>query len=227
MESDLPNNTIGRVNGEKVKKKKKRKKNTNLHELAESSKVQTEKHNEKKKEKNIGQLENTSLQTATGKKKKRKKDEGGKIVVSGEASMDGGVTSLHQERVMKAPAEQSREPQGSVEEKSAKAKKKRANVTETNCEEEQPVVTPKPEEVPHMSYQGSDFPALLTGTKKHQKRKRGLDKPTFDSNLLIELKEFCPKLESKSPDEINKMIIYDLPRFKAFRKQGRVIVSII
>lgn len=223
-QSDLRNNTIGRINEEKVKKKKrrkKRKKNMNLHELTESSKVQTEKHNEKKQKKNIGELENTSQQTPTGKKKKRKLNEGGEIVVSGEASMDGGVTSLHEVRNMKAPT-------GSIEGKPAKAKRKRANVTETNCDdmaqEEQSVMTPEPEEVPYMSKE-SGFSVLPTGTKKHHKKKKLLEEPLVDTNPLNELKEFCPKIESRQPDEINKMIIYDLPRFREFKKKGRLIIS--
>ncbi|XP_048046036.1 transcription termination factor 1 [Megalobrama amblycephala] len=220
-QSDLRNNTIGRINEEKVKKKKKkrrkkRKKNMSLHELTESSKVQTEKHNEKKQKKNIGELENTSQQTPTGKKKKRKLNEGGEIVVSGEASMDGGVTSLHQVRNTKAPT-------ASIEWKPAKAKRKRANVTETNCDdmaqEEQSVMTPEPEEVPYMSKE-SGFPALPTGTKKHHKKKKLLEEPLVDTNPLNELKEFCPKIESRQLDEINKMIIYDLPRFREFKKKG-------
>lgn len=227
-QSDLRNNIIGRINEEKVKKKnKKRKKNMNLHELTESSDVQTEKHNEKKQKKNIGELENTNLQTPTGKKKKRKLNEGGEIVVSREASMDGGVSSLHQVKNTKAPTPESREPQGSIVEKSAKAKKKRANVTETNyddmAQEEQTVMTPEPEEVPYVSKE-SGFPALPTGTKKHDKRKKLLEEPLVDTNLLNELKEFCPKIKSRQPDEINKMIIYDLPRFREFRKEGRLII---
>lgn len=224
-QSDLRNNTIGRIE-ENVKKKKKRrkkrKKNMNLHELTESSKVQTEKHNEKKQKKNIGELENTSLQTpnVTGKKKKRKLNEGGEIVVSGEASMDGGVTSLHQVRNMKAPT-------GSIEGKPAKAKKRRTNVTKTNCDdlaqEEQSVMTPEPEEVLYMSKE-SGFPALPTGTKKHDRKKKLLEEALVDTNPLNELKEYCPKIESRQPDDINKMIVYDLPRFREFKKKGRLIV---
>lgn len=222
-QSDLRNNTIGRIE-ENVKKKKKRrkkrKKNMNLHELTESSKVQTEKHNEKKQKKNIGELENTSLQTPTGKKKKRKLNEGGEIVVSGEASMDGGVTSLHQVRNMKVPT-------GSIEGKPAKAKKRRTNVTKTNCDdlaqEEQSVMTPEPEEVLYMSKE-SGFPALPTGTKKHDRKKKLLEEALVDTNPLNELKEYCPKIESRQPDDINKMIVYDLPRFREFKKKGRLII---
>ncbi|KAK3538826.1 hypothetical protein QTP86_015951 [Hemibagrus guttatus] len=49
------------------------------------------------------------------------------------------------------------------------------------------------------------------------------DKKEFteiDAKLLNELKEFIPDIESKEPVSINKMIKYDLPRFKEFREQG-------
>ncbi|GAA6098789.1 transcription termination factor 1 [Tachysurus ichikawai] len=42
----------------------------------------------------------------------------------------------------------------------------------------------------------------------------------IDAKRLKELKEFIPDIESKEPVSINKMIKYDLPRFKEFRKQG-------
>ncbi|XP_056092315.1 transcription termination factor 1 [Rhinichthys klamathensis goyatoka] len=211
MQSDSRNNIKGRFNEQTVKKK--RKKNTNLHELTESSKVQTEKQNEKKHKKtNTGELENISLQTHTVKKKKRKLNEGGEVVIFEEASMmDGGVTSLHQVKDMKTPTAESQElkkkKRSSTEEKSDKAKKKRENATEINCD--------------HMAQeQESGLPAVLTGTLKRRKKKNRLEEPLVDPNLLNELKEFCPKIESRDPSEINKMIVYDLPRFREFRKQG-------
>ncbi|XP_027018719.2 transcription termination factor 1 [Tachysurus fulvidraco] len=42
----------------------------------------------------------------------------------------------------------------------------------------------------------------------------------IDAKLLKELKEFIPDIESKEPVSINKMIKYDLPRFKEFKKHG-------
>jgi len=217
MQSDLRNNIMGHHNEETLKKKKKRKKNTNLLELTESSNVQTEKHNEKKHKKtNSGELENISVQKHTVKKKKRKLNEGGEVAIFEEAAsmMDGGVTSLHQVKDMKRPTAESQElkkKKSSTEEKSAKAKKKRENVTEINCD--------------HMAQeeQESGVPALQTGTVKRRKKKNRLEEPLVDPNLLNELKEFCPKIESKDPSEINKMIVYDLPRFREFRKQGRLI----
>ncbi|XP_067294101.1 transcription termination factor 1 isoform X2 [Pseudorasbora parva] len=214
-------NIMDRVNEENVKKK--RKKNMNMNELTESSKMQTEKHNEKKHKKR--EEEYISLQTPTGKKKKRKLNKEGEVVISGEAStMDGGVTNSHQVKDWKAPTAESQELPDSTEEKPSKAKKKRANVTETNCadmaQEEQAVMTTEPEEVPNISHKESDHTAILAGTRKLKKKKKFLDAPLFDPNLLDELKEFCPNIESRDPYNINQMILHDLPRLKEFRKQG-------
>uniref|UniRef100_A0A9J7XHC4 Uncharacterized protein n=1 Tax=Cyprinus carpio carpio TaxID=630221 RepID=A0A9J7XHC4_CYPCA len=108
------------------------------------------------------------------------------------------VTSLHKVKDKKTPTAESQEPQ-----KPAKKKKRRANVTQAKCDdkaqEEQPVIITEHEEEP----------ALLINFRKQ-----------VDPNQLNELKEFCPKIESKSSHEISKMIMYDLPRFKEFRKQG-------
>lgn len=46
-----------------------------------------------------------------------------------------------------------------------------------------------------------------------------------DWQALNDLKEFIPNVESKSVDEINKMIKYDLDRFKEFRRQGKPILE--
>ncbi|XP_016131013.1 transcription termination factor 1-like [Sinocyclocheilus grahami] len=214
MQSDSRNDITGRVNGEKVKKKKKRKKSETpeQRELTQSAKVQTEKQREKvKKKKKKKELENISLQTPTDKKKKRKPNEGVEV-----------VTSLHK---VKEKAAESQEPQGSREQKPAKKKKKRADVTQADCDDmtqgEQPVLMTEHEEVPHKKKdQESGLPAVLIGTRKRKRKGAMLDEPEVDPNLLSELKEFCPEIESRSSHDINKMIMYDLPRFKEFRKQG-------
>ncbi len=203
MQSDSCNNTTDRVN-DKKKKKRKKSEAPDQHGLTEKPKVSTEKHHEKMHKKKNKELEIVSLQTPTDKKKKRKLNEGVEI-----------VTSLHTVKDKKTPTAESEEPQ-----KPAKKKKKRANVTQADCDEqvqeEQPVL---------MITEHEEEPALLIGTRKRKGRRTLSDEAEVDPNLLNELKEFCPKIESKSSYEINKMIMYDLPRFKEFRKQGRLIIS--
>ena len=46
-----------------------------------------------------------------------------------------------------------------------------------------------------------------------------------DWQALKDLKEFIPNVESKSVDEIQKMIKYDLDRFKEFRRQGKLLLQ--
>ncbi len=203
MQSDSCNNTTDRVNDKK--KKRKKSEAPDQHGLTEKPKVSTEKHHEKMHKKKNKELEIVSLQTPTDKKKKRKLNEGVEIV----------TTSLHTVKDKKTPTAESEEPQ-----KPAKKKKKRANETQADCDEqvqeEQPVL---------MITEHEEEPALLIGTRKRKGRRTLSDEAEVDPNLLNELKEFCPKIESKSSYEINKMIMYDLPRFKEFRKQGRLIIS--
>ncbi len=206
MQSDSRNNITDRVNDKKVKKKKSKKSETpDQHELTESPQVQIEKHHEKmhKKKNKNKESENVSLQTPTDKNKKIKLNEGVEV-----------VTSLHKVKDKKAPTAESQEPQTP-----AKKKKKRANVTQADCDDK------AQEEQPVMITEHEEEPVLLIGTRKRKRRGTLLDEPEVDPNLLNELKEFCPKIESRSSLEINKMIMYDLPRFKEFRKQGRLIVS--
>ncbi|XP_073695610.1 transcription termination factor 1-like [Garra rufa] len=193
--------------GEKVKKNRKKSETPDQHEFTESQKV----HKKKKKKKNK-ELEIVSLQTPTDKKKKRKRNEGVEV-----------ATSQHKVKSKKTPSAESQEPQDSMAHKPAKKKKKRANVTQADCEDmaqgEQPVMTAEHEDQ-YTNDQESDLPALLIGTRKRRRKQTGLNEPEVDLNLLNELKEFCPTIESRSPSDINKMIMYDLPRFKEFKKQG-------
>lgn len=208
------------VNEEKVKKKKKKSKTPDQHEPTESPEVQTKKHHKKKKHKKNKELENVSLQTPKDKHKKRKLNE--------EVE---DVTSVQKVKDKKAPSAESEELQDSGAQESAKKKKKRANVTQEDCEDtaqgEQPVTTTEHEEVQHMDDQESDSPAVQIGTRKRKRKGTQLDEPEVDPKLLNELKEFRPKIESRSSHEINKMIMYDLPRFKEFRKQGRLFITSI
>ncbi|XP_073805785.1 transcription termination factor 1.2 isoform X1 [Danio rerio] len=207
MQSDSPNN----VDGEKMKKKK-ISKTTEQHELTESPQEQTEKRRKKKKKKRRDSTTecDDDLQTDTGKKKKRRK-----LDNEGETSvMDDGVSDQHEAQTQELP--------GSSEEKTSRRLKARVSATQTShaemTEEEQTDTETEHEEEPNTSDdEESGPPDVVIGTGWRKSRKIPVD-----LKLLAELKEFCPNtaIESQSDTEINKMIKYDLPRFREFKKQG-------
>ncbi|NP_001353682.1 transcription termination factor 1.1 [Danio rerio] len=209
MLSDSPNN----VDGEKVKKK--RSKTTEQHELTESPQEQTEKRRKKKKKRRNSTTESKdNLQTDTGKKKRRKLDNEGETSV-----MDDGVSDQHEAQTQELP--------GSSEEKTSRRLRTRKTATQTSyaemTEEEQTDTDTETEheheEAPNTSDEESDPLDAVTGDVTRTRKTR---KIPVDLKLLAELKEFCPNtaIESRCDNDINKMIRYDLARFREFKKQG-------
>nr|XP_021332344.1 transcription termination factor 1-like [Danio rerio] len=189
---------------------KKRSKTTEQHELTESSQEQTEKSCKKKEKRRNSKTESDdNLQTDTGKRKRRTLDNEGETSV-----MDDGVSNQHEA--------QTQELQGSREEKYSVRLRTRKTATQTSYEDvakdEQTKIKTEHKEGSNTSDKESDPPDVMNGTRKHASK----DETVVDSKSLDELKEFCPKITLKSHNvqDINKMIRYDLPRFKEFRKQG-------
>ncbi|XP_036454480.1 transcription termination factor 1-like [Colossoma macropomum] len=69
-------------------------------------------------------------------------------------------------------------------------------------------------------YKEPASPMRQTGTAFTKKKYSKGDEKMIDRHLLEELKEFVPNVESRSLNDINKMINYDLPRYKEFKKEG-------
>ncbi|XP_014008756.1 transcription termination factor 1 isoform X3 [Salmo salar] len=68
--------------------------------------------------------------------------------------------------------------------------------------------------------EGAHSVMVETGTQHNNPSLKEETLCVDDWQALNDLKEFIPNVESKSVDEINKMIKYDLDRFKEFRRQG-------
>uniref|UniRef100_A0A4W5RH52 Myb-like domain-containing protein n=1 Tax=Hucho hucho TaxID=62062 RepID=A0A4W5RH52_9TELE len=68
--------------------------------------------------------------------------------------------------------------------------------------------------------EGAHSAMVETGTQHNKPSLKEETLSVDDWQALNDLKEFIPNVESKSVDEIRKMIKYDLDRFKEFRRQG-------
>ncbi|XP_055793651.1 transcription termination factor 1-like isoform X1 [Salvelinus fontinalis] len=68
--------------------------------------------------------------------------------------------------------------------------------------------------------EGAHSTMVDTGTQYNKPSLKEETLSVDDWQALNDLKEFIPNVESKSVDEIHKMIKYDLDRFKEFRRQG-------
>ncbi|CAB1345900.1 unnamed protein product [Coregonus sp. 'balchen'] len=68
--------------------------------------------------------------------------------------------------------------------------------------------------------EGAHSTMVETGTQHNRPSLTEETLSVGDWQALNDLKEFIPNVETKSVDEIRKMIKYDLDRFKEFRRQG-------
>lgn len=200
---------------EKIKKKKRKREQQ---DYVESSNVQNESEKIKHK-KRKGDMEILSDQTPTEKKKKRKLNEREFDVGTEEVIlMEDGL--LHEVNDTNSPTASSK----NVERKKAKRTHSDCDDMAKDLHEEPSGVTTEQDNVPNVDDQqtAQDLtdPVILTYTQSFQKKKRNGETVEVDLKLLNEMKEFVPDIESRYIVNVKKMIIYDLPRFKEFKKQG-------
>ncbi|XP_055056561.2 transcription termination factor 1 [Misgurnus anguillicaudatus] len=220
---------------EKIRKKKRKRETLGQQELVESleevevaqneSEMQHEMLKTKKKKK-----KNKEIDTHTEKKKKKKKL---KETVFNESTEE---TSLMDDTVNDTDSSTAQFKDVKKKKKKKKAKMTPSDMAEDHheedeydvpteqenvpCEEEEYDVPTEQENVPCEEDLGD--PDIQIGTRKRKKRgeTNGDLMSEVDEKLLNEIKEFIPHIETSYPLTMNKMIMYDLPRFKEFKKQG-------
>ncbi|XP_062873587.1 transcription termination factor 1-like [Trichomycterus rosablanca] len=70
-----------------------------------------------------------------------------------------------------------------------------------------------------------DLPSPTTGVDiGFRKKRRRKGEPVANEEVLLEqIKEFVPNIDSKEPLNVSKLIKYDLPRYKEFKRKGITI----
>lgn len=207
------------MDAEKIRKKKRKRETLGQQELVESleevevlpdeSEMQHEMLKTKKKKK-----KNKELDTHTEKKKKKKKLKENVFDVSTEE------TSLMDDTVNDTDSSTALFKDVKKKKKKKKAKTTPSDMTEDHHEEEQYDFPTKQENVPCEEDLGD--PDIQIGTRKRKRKgeTNGDIISEVDEKLLTEIKEFIPHIETSYPLTMHKMIMYDLPRFKEFKKQG-------
>ncbi|XP_072520551.1 uncharacterized protein [Salminus brasiliensis] len=160
-------------------------------------------------------------QGESGKKKKKKKEKRNK-----ERNEDSSVLAEQMEVLgSAATAAQSHEMEDinvTTEPEENQSKKRRERKKNKAAHKETSLTTQERQTVPKTELEDDGYAAervqIGTGFAKRRNSK-GVTKQV-DERLLEELKQFIPTVESREPEDINKMIHYDLPRYKEFKKRG-------
>ncbi|KAA0716320.1 Transcription termination factor 1 [Triplophysa tibetana] len=202
-------------------KTKQKKRERELQGFVESSNVQNNCEKKvHKKNKRGKDVEILSDQTPTEQKKKRKLNKREFDIDNEQATLiDDGL--LHEVNDATSP---SKEVERKKKRKKVKRKHSESDDTAKDPHEEQSGVTTDMENMPNeddrQTAQDLTDPATQVHTQSFRKKKRNGEVLEIDYKLLSEMKEFVPDIESRYMINVHKMIMYDLPRFREFKKQG-------
>ncbi|KAG7318266.1 hypothetical protein KOW79_018021 [Hemibagrus wyckioides] len=198
---------------EPQRKKKKREKTKEVNE-AEELEMQSNETREEASTAHNEDLE-TSRSTEEPQRKKKKREKTKEANKAGELETQSNETTEEASPKKKKKLKESNE---NIEEKRIKTEEVGLTVDSERQSNELKKKKKKKNKSVEKERKKVQSVSTTKETQTSQDDKKELTE--IDAKLLNELKEFIPDIESKELVRINKMIKYDLPRFKEFKEQG-------
>ncbi|KAL7836781.1 hypothetical protein AOLI_G00280650 [Acnodon oligacanthus] len=212
-------------------KKRKHKKDDQDWKGSDDSFCETSSHEASPRKKKKRKLERTEMNIAckistedapeTSRKKKKKSSRSRRSSIDPHGTQDVGVMTEWVERKPETNGkrkEHVEKNKNEVRHKGSSISPERPKVVESIRRRTPPIETDDDED--DEDYEERPSVNKKTGIKYKKKRYKKGEEKSIDPCLLEELKEFVPNAESRHYNDINKMIIYDLPRYRKFKKKG-------